>query len=322
MGPLSGPFFYARIMTASTQNTLIKIAIQGGKGAFHELAARSYFPNLEFGLQPCETFQDVFTSLADKHSQIGVMAIENSVAGSILPNYALLRKHGMIIRGEVYLRIVQNLMALPGEKLSGIREIHSHPVAIQQCELFLEPLRKKGVRIIETSDTALSARRIRKEQLSGVAALASSLAAELYDLEILAKGVESDSINFTRFLILSDKNYPVQQIVPHSGSIDKASLCFALPHETGSLSTVLSILASHGMNLTKIQSMPIVGKAWQYFFHIDLVFGKAENYRKAISAIESHVDQLMVLGEYQQGIMPAEEEAGSFWNKQKASPTN
>ncbi|MBK7212521.1 MAG: prephenate dehydratase [Bacteroidales bacterium] len=309
-------------MTATTQNTLFKIAIQGGKGAFHELAARTYFPNLEFGLHTCETFQDVFTSLAENHSQVGVMAIENSVSGSILPNYALLRKHGMIIRGEVYLRIVQNLMALPGETLSSIKEIHSHPVAIQQCELFLEPLRKKGVKIIETSDTALSARRIRKEQLSGVAALASSLAAELYDLEILARGVESDSINFTRFLILSGKNTPIHHLAPQSGTIDKASLCFALPHETGSLSTVLSILASHGMNLTKIQSMPIVGKAWQYFFHIDLVFGKLENYRNALLAIQSHVDQLMVLGEYHQGIMPVEEESETMWNSQSSSPNN
>ena len=291
-------------MTTSTETQTIQIAIQGGAGAFHEMAAAKFFCGIDFRIHPCETFEDVFYELATGKCDSGIMAIENSVAGSILPNYTMLRKSGFKVVGEVYLRIIQNLMALPGETLQGLGEIHSHPVAIQQCSLFLEPFRKKGVKIVETSDTALSARRISKLQLKGIAALAIRNAAELYQLEILAAGVESDKQNFTRFLVISGNSRVFSLDKDNRLAADKASLCFSLPHEAGSLSQILSVLAYYNLNLTKIQSLPIVGRAWEYLFYADLVFTDFQRYRQALAAITPLTDLLEILGEYKQGEMP------------------
>ncbi|NTW24075.1 MAG: prephenate dehydratase [Lentimicrobium sp.] len=288
-----------------TGKETISIAIQGGPGAFHEMASRKFFEGNEIEIQPCETFEELFYELSRGSIDFGVVAIENSVAGSILHNYNLLRKSGLQITGEVYLRIVQNLMALPGQRIENLREIHSHPVAIQQCNVYLDNLRRKGVRIVESSDTALSAKWISDNKLAGYGALASRLAAEMYGLEVLEEGVEADKANFTRFLIVASS----QRNNSHSGladsAIDKASVCFSLPHEAGSLSQVLSVLAFYNMNLTKIQSLPIVGKAWEYFFLADLMFTSYQRYRMALDAIRPLTDQFEILGEYMHGGMPA-----------------
>lgn len=281
------------------------IAIQGGPGAFHEMAARKFFEGNEIEILPCETFEELFYELSRGAIDYGVVAIENSVAGSILHNYNLLRKSGLQITGEVYLRVVQNLMALPGQRLENLREIHSHPVAIQQCHVFLDKLRRKGVRIVETSDTALSAKWIGENKLPGYGALASRLAAEMYGLEVLEEGVEADKANFTRFLIVTDKQQPVNHQETYDLPTDKSSVCFSLPHEAGSLSHVLSVLAFYNINLTKIQSLPIVGKAWEYFFLADLMFTNYPRYRMALDAIRPLTDQFEILGEYIHGEMPA-----------------
>jgi prephenate dehydratase len=284
----------------------IRVAIQGGLGAFHEMAARTYFTGIPIQLVPCLTFEDVFYSIGAGNADCAIVAIENSIAGSILPNYTLLQQSGFKISGEIYLRVIQNLMALPGESMEGLREIHSHPVAIQQCNLFLENFRRRGVRIVGTADTALSAKQISRDQLKGIGALASKLAASIYKLDILAESVEADKKNYTRFLYISPGNSGTDIIPSKTGSIDKSSLCFSLPHKAGSLSQILSVLAFYNINLTKIQSLPIAGKTWEYFFHADLVFDDYHRYCSAISAITPLINQLEVLGEYRQAEMPVE----------------
>lgn len=286
-----------------TQPTL-SVAIQGGLGAFHEIAARKFFNGTSIELVTCETFEDLFSQLSDGNVHCGVVAIENSVAGSILLNYNLLRRSNLQIAAEVYLRIVQNIVALPGQQIDDLREIHSHPIAIQQCSVFLDHLRQRGVKVVETNDTALSAKYIAENSLAGFGAIASSLAAEMYGLEVLAEGVEADKANFTRFLLVTANEHVLSLERIANQVVDKASLCFSLPHQSGSLSQVLSVLAFYSMNLTKIQSLPIVGKAWQYSFLIDLVFTDFQRYRMALDAIRPLTEQLEILGEYEHGEMP------------------
>ncbi len=280
-------------------NDLFRVAIQGGYGAFHEIAARKYYSDIRLEIIPCDTFIDLFDSIATRSADSAVVAIENSLAGSLIPNYALLSRSELKVTGEVYLRIVQNLIGLPGQKLKDIREVHSHPMAILQCQEFLEPLRKKGVKVTESVDTALSAKWISENKKKDVAALASDLAADMYGLEIIAESIESNKRNFTRFLIVEpgkdrEKNN-------ESEANNKASICFTLPHKVGSLSGILSVLAYYGMNLSKIQSLPIVGKEWEYFFYLDILYDDYIMYKKAISAIQPLIDQLHILGEYRSG---------------------
>jgi len=275
--------------------------VQGGYGSFHEIAARKYFFNEKIGLVDCHTFEELFEAISKKEADCAVMAIENSVAGSLLSNYALVKNSGMNISGEVYLKIVQNLIALPGQCMKDIKVIYSHPMAILQCRKFLDPLREKGVEIVETIDTALSAKYIRDKKVRGAAALASEVAAGMYQLEVIAESVESNSRNYTRFLVVEPADAAEKNI-----NSDKASICFSLPHKVGSLSQVLSVLAYYGINLTKIQSLPIVGKEWEYFFYLDLLFEDYSMYKKALSAISPLIDQLQVLGEYISGKMPAD----------------
>lgn len=274
----------------------VKVSIQGFPGSFHDMAARKYFPGREIQILSCATFKEAFDCVRDKKAGVAMVAIENSLAGSLLPNYALLKNSGLQIHGELFLRIEQNLMALPGQKLEDIEEVQSHPMAIIQCEEFLEPLREKGVRIVDTIDTALSAREISHKKLKGVAALASALAAEMYGLEIIQEGVETNKKNFTRFLALSPEGHDLPE-----ASASKASLCFSLPHKVGSLAQILSMLAFYNINLTKIQSTPIIGKEWEYFFYVDVYFEDYQRYLQALSAIRPLVDQLTILGEYPGG---------------------
>jgi prephenate dehydratase len=227
-----------------------------------------------------------------------MVAIENSLAGSLLPNYSLLKNSGLLIAGEIYLRIEQNIMALPGQTIHDIKEVYSHPMAILQCDEFLEPLRKNGVKIIDSIDTALSARWISENKIKATAALASDLAARMYNLDILQRGVETNKRNFTRFLALAPHDLTAELLSSANKKVDKASVSFSLPHQTGSLSHILSVLAFYKINLTKIQSAPIIGKEWEYFFYLDLIYDDQEMFEKSIQAIKPLIDQWQILGEY------------------------
>ncbi len=274
-----------------------KVAIQGYHASYHELAAKQFFGQ-EVDMDMCPSFQHLFLSMQKNRSTYAVMAIENSLAGTILPNYVLLRNSGLVIIGEVYLRIDHQLMALPGHKLEDIREIHSHPMALAQCGRFLQ--RYPHIRIVEKGDTAGSAEEIARGKLEGVAAIASREAAELHGLEILATDIEDNKRNFTRFLVLSMP----EQALKHQLEPQKASICFNLKHEKGCLAQVLLSLAALDLNLTKIQSSPIPGREWQYFFHIDLEFEDFSKYQRAMVAINPLVEQYHCLGEYPRGEKP------------------
>ena len=272
-----------------------KIAIQGGYGAFHEIAAINYFENENIEIIPKNTFKDLFTALKNGLVDYGITAIENSLAGSILPNYSLLLESKMRIIGEIYLRIKQNLVALPGQSLSDIKEIYSHPMAILQCQKFFE--KHPTIKLIDSIDTALSAKEIHDKNLTGVGAIASSLAARKYNLDVLASSIETNKMNYTRFLILEGKN----GVTANNGNINKSSITFAIAHEIGCLSKVLSILSYYNINLSKIQSMPIIGEKWEYQFYVDLELNDLKLYKQAIDAIKPFTSNLQVLGEYLKG---------------------
>lgn len=274
-----------------------KIAIQGVQGANHEIAARAYFGDEPVEVMPCLTFQELFSRLKEQWDWYGIVAIENTLVGSILPNYTLLKDSGLQIIGEYKLRIRHNLMALHGETIEQMREVHSHPMAIMQCEAFFKD--HPHIRLVESDDTALSAKWIAENQLKGIGAIASPLAAELYGLQTLSEGIETNKKNFTRFLILAQPS--VQDLIREADRIDKASLVFSLPHEEGSLSKVLTILAFYQVNLTKIQSNPVVGHEWEYLFYIDLTFNNYNRYQQSLDAIRPLCKKLKILGEYPAG---------------------
>jgi prephenate dehydratase len=274
-----------------------KIAIQGGFGAFHEMAAKHYFENETVEILPRDTFKDVISSLREKHADYGIMAIENTVAGSILANYKLMQQSNKKIIGEIYLRIRQNLVALPGQKIEDIKEVYSHPMAILQCEVFFE--KYPHIKLIESIDTALSAKEISEKKTLGVGAIASQIAAEMYNLEILAASIETNKMNYTRFLILKldDKNGNGVK----KEEINKSSIHFALAHQIGSLSKILSLFSFYDINLSKIQSMPIIGKEWEYQFYVDLEFDNYDRYKQSMEAIKPFTSQISILGEYKKG---------------------
>jgi prephenate dehydratase len=278
-----------------SENRVKKIAIQGGYGAFHEIAAIKYFGDTQVEIVPRNTFKDLFKALKDGKVDYGITAIENSLAGSILPNYTLLLESDMKVTGEIFLRINQNLVALPGQKIEDIKEVYSHPMAILQCQNFFDDY--PNVVLIDSIDTALSAKKIADQKLKGIAAIASNLAAEKYELEIIAKSIETHKNNYTRFLILEDKN--------GSGfkdeKVNKSSLSFALANKIGSLSKILSLFSYYDINLSKIQSMPIIGQDWEYQFYIDLEFEDYHMYRQSVDAVKPFTSNLTVLGEYYKG---------------------
>lgn len=273
-----------------------RVAIQGGAGAYHEIAARKYFSNEELEIVPCVTFRDIFKEAQKDPSLIGIMAIENTIAGSLLQNHDLLRQSDLQIAGEYKLRISHSLAALPGQTIDQIYEVISHPIALMQCEDFLETL--PDIKIVEHEDTALAAKEIRDKALKGYAAVCSNLAAEMYGLHVLAKGIETNKRNFTRFLILAREEMLAE--VQKDNHINKSSLVFILSHKEGSLSQVLSVLSFYGINLTRIQSLPIIGREWEYQFYIDLTFTNFERYRQSIDAILPLVRDLKILGEYRE----------------------
>ncbi len=274
-----------------------RVAIQGYSGCFHEEAARRFYASIglaDLQTVECDTFEDLYASLAAGEADGAVMAIENTVSGGLIPNFELLRRNPQTIKGEVFLRIEQNLMALPGQKLEDLHEVRTHYMAINQTREFFKDYPR--IRLVESEDTAKSAAQVAQEGLKGVGAVASSLAAELYGLEILAAGIETYKQNFTRFLIMDDT-----LAVPPSG-IDKASLCFTLPHKPGSLAQILTILSFYDMNLTRIQSLPIPGKEWQYFFYADIKFAEYGRYQLALKAVRPLIDEFRILGEYHSAI--------------------
>jgi len=273
-----------------------RVAIQGGQGAYHEIAARDYFRGEELEIIPCQTFREIFREAERDPYLIGVMAIENTIAGSLLPNHDLLKQHRLLIAGEHKLRITHALAALPGTAIDEIGEVMSHPMALMQCVEFLEGL--PGVKIVEHDDTALAAKEIHEREMRGTATICSRLAAEMYGLEILAEGIETNKRNFTRFLILAREEMLRQ--VQKDNHINKSSLVFVLPHNEGSLSKVLSVLSFYGINLTRIQSLPIIGSEWEYQFYIDLTFPDYQRYRQSIDAITPLTSKLKVLGEYRE----------------------
>ena len=270
------------------------IAIQGGYGAFHEIAAHHYFENEEIKILPRNTFRDMVSSVQDRKSDYGIMAIENSLAGSIIPNYNLIINTKMHIVGEVYLRIKQNLVAMPGVKISELKEVYSHPMAILQCQDFFDTLPQ--IRLIESIDTAISAEEIAERRLIDTGAIASRLAAEKNGLEILAESIETNKMNYTRFLILSENG----EWIP-TEEVNKASLYFTVAHKFGSLSKILSILSYYEINMAKIQSMPIPGKDWEYMFFVDVEINDYDMYKKSLEAIRPFTPSLGILGEYKNG---------------------
>lgn len=271
-----------------------KIAIQGIKGSFHHQVALEYFQST-IEIDECLSFEALVDSLLKNHSQLAVMAIENSIAGSIIPNYALIDKNNFHIIGEYYLDIIQNLMVLNGQKLEDIQEVHSHPMALLQCMDFLK--KYPNIKLVEDKDTAETAKRIHQNQIKGIAAIGSKVAADLYDLTIIVPEIQTVNNNMTRFFIISkEKSHP--KISGNKEEINKASIKFELDDTPGSLATVLNVMTNCKLNLTKIQSMPIIETPFQYSFFVDVVFEKYKNYEKAVKILEIMTNHFKVLGEY------------------------
>lgn len=274
-----------------------KIAIQGTHGSFHDIAARQYFAGEEVRVVCCETFEDIFTEMRKDESCLGLMAIENTIAGSLLPNYELLRESGAAVAGEHKLHIEHSVLCLPGDGWDTIREINSHPVALAQCRNFLAE--RPAVKVVETADTAGAAAAIARGGLHGHAAICHAGAAPLYGLKVLRQGIEDNKHNYTRFLLLCNPSQAGHcRPADETGEADKSSLVFSLPHEEGALSQVLSIFTFYKINLTKIQSLPVIGHEWEYLFYVDVSFSSPTRYRQCIEAVRPLTKALRELGVY------------------------
>ena len=277
-----------------TGQSVSRVSIQGYEGSFHQEAARQFFGK-EVEVIPCDNFRDVVKIASNKKdSDGGVMAIENSIAGSILPNYNLLQKSTLRIIGEVYMQIKQNFLVNPGVKLADIREVHSHPMAIQQC---LEWLDKYNWRLVETEDTALSAKLLHQHRSKHIAAIASKLAAELFQLEVLAPNIHTMKNNYTRFLILRRE----EEVIDIEDA-NKASVNFHTDHSRGSLARVLTRIADGGINLSKLQSFPIPGSDFKYSFHADMEFNDLVQFRRVLEDIKPFTESLRIYGIYRNGM--------------------
>ena len=268
---------------------MMKIAIQGEKGSFHEVAARQYFEGKNLDLIPCPTFDSTIATVKKGDADYAVMAIENARSGTMLYNYTLIRESGMKILGEHNLRIVQNLMAMPGQNISEIAEIRSHPIALAQCMTFLN--HHPGITLVESEDTAFSARQISENKLKGVAAIGSAIAAQLYGLEILAPGIETYKKNYTRFLVIG-------HWYKKRSDGNKVSICFSTGHQPGSLATVLVRLAELEINLSKIQSVPRLNGEWEYMFYCDLELPDNADVDMIFDVLDNYTTNLEVLGVY------------------------
>ncbi|MBQ7424601.1 MAG: prephenate dehydratase [Prevotella sp.] len=273
-----------------------RIAIQGLLGSFHDIAAHQHFKDEEIELICCATFEQVFESISQDPETIGLAAIENTIAGSLLHNYELLRDSGTTVVGEHKLHISHSICCLPEDDWDTITEVHSHPVALMQCRKYLSG--HPTLKAVEAEDTAGSAQMIREENRQHWAAICSHDAAEMHGMKILEDNIEDNKHNFTRFLVVCQpqKADSLRDI----NTTDKASLVFALPHEEGSLSQVLSILSFYKINMTKIQSLPIIGREWEYMFYIDVTYDNLTRYRQSIEAIKPLTRELKILGEYKE----------------------
>lgn len=274
-----------------------RIAIQGVLGSYHDIAAHKFFKDEEIELICCNTFEEVFNQMKKDSDVIGVMAIENTIAGSLLHNYELLRESGATIIGEHKLRISHSIMCLPDEDWSDLTEVNSHPVALAQCRDFLQ--NHPNLKVVETEDTAGSAENISKNNLRGHAAICSKYAAQLYGMKILEEGIETNKHNFTRFLVIC--NPWIADEMKERSKVNKANIVFSLPHSEGSLSKVLSIFSFYNINLTKIQSLPIIGREWEYMFYVDVMFNDYLRYKQSIDAVTPLTKALKILGEYAEG---------------------
>ncbi|HYO22015.1 MAG TPA: prephenate dehydratase [Flavisolibacter sp.] len=267
-----------------------KVSIQGFEGSFHQIAAQQFFGKT-VEILPCATFREVVESTRGKQTDASVMAIENSIAGSILANYNLLHKSNLSIVGEVYLPIKQHLLVNPGVKLEDIQEVHSHPIAILQC---MEFLTKYNWKLVETEDTALSAKHIHQRKSKHIAGIAGKLAAELFSLEMAAENIHTEKNNYTRFLVLQREKTEVQ-------AADKASISFHTDHSRGSLAKVLTRIADGGINLSKLQSFPIPGSNWKYNFHADMEFDSIAQFEEVMKLLEPVTEQTKIYGVYKNG---------------------
>lgn len=274
-----------------------RVAIQGFVGSFHDIAAHQYFNGEQLQLVCCATFEEVFENLAKDPTMIGMTAIENTIAGSLLHNYELLRESGLTVVGEHKLHISHCICCLPDDSWETISEVHSHPVALMQCRQFLSG--HADLKVVECEDTAGAAKDIAVAARRGCAAICSSSAAHIYGMKVLEDHIEDNKHNFTRFLVLC--NPGKADFLRPLEKANKASLVFALPHEEGSLSQVLSILSFYKINLTKIQSLPIIGHEWEYLFYVDVTYDNLTRYRQSIDAITPLTRELKILGEYQDG---------------------
>lgn len=271
-----------------------RIAIQGIIGSFHDIASHQYFQDEQVQIICCSTFEQVFENIKRDPTVIGMMAIENTIAGSLLHNYELLRDSGTTVVGEHKLHICHSICCLPEDDWSTITEVHSHPVALMQCRHYLA--NHPELRAVETEDTAGAAEYISRHQCRGMAAICHAEAARLYGMKVLEDSIEDNKHNFTRFLVVchprkADFLRPLEKA-------NKASLVFSLPHEEGSLSKVLTILSFYNINLTKIQSLPIIGHEWEYMFYVDVTYDNLTRYRQSIDAIAPLTKELTILGEY------------------------
>jgi prephenate dehydratase len=271
-----------------------RVSIQGYEGSFHQVAAQQFFGK-DVQVLPCATFRDVIKIASNrKESDGGVMAIENSIAGSILANYNLLQKSSLKIIGEIYLQIKQNLLVNAGVRLEDIREVHSHTMALQQCYDFLD---KHKWKLVETEDTALSAKHVHQHKSKHIAAIASKLAAELFQLEVLAPGIQTLKNNYTRFLILQR-----QDVAQSVNDANKASVNFHTDHSRGSLAKVLTKIADGGINLSKLQSFPIPGSDFKYSFHADMEFDTIDQFQTVIDQIKPLTEEVRIYGVYKRGL--------------------
>ena len=266
------------------------VAIQGVKGSFHDIVSKQFFENT-VAIIECLTFDITVESLLSKQSDAAIMALENSIAGSIIPNYALIDNHNLHIVGEHYLDIQHNLMALPSQTISDIKEVYSHPMALLQCKEFFK--KYPHIKLVEDKDTAEVAERIQKKQLKGIAAIASVMAAEIFELEILAYSIQTIKHNETRFVIVKRANPEVPE-----NEITKASVKFLADHKRGSLAAILNVMSDCKLNLTNIQSLPIIETPWKYAFFVDVTFDHYKDFEKARALLKIMAEDLIIHGEY------------------------
>ena len=268
------------------------IAIQGAEGSNHHKVARNFY-GTTIQLKECMSFDVLVDSLLDNSANMGVMALENTIAGSIIPNYALIDKHNLHITNEEYLNIHHHLMALKGQNIEDIKEVWSHPMALLQCKEFFK--KYSHIKLVEDVDTAEVAKRIFKENLVGIAAIAPKIAAEIFDLAIIEDEIQTIKDNSTRFVIVQTDEPKLNE------DVNKASLKFELNHKRGSLAAILNVLSDCKMNLTKIQSLPVIETPWKYSFFVDVTFDEYENYEKAKSVIQIMAEEFKILGTYKNG---------------------